>query len=229
MKMQRLSIRVIVIGLAMLVASGLAVAMKPTKMAADQGRRVQLESMIPSQFGDWSIDTSIVPVQISPDLQAKLDKVYDQTLSRTYVNSRRQRIMLSIAYGGSHGEGMQTHRPEICYPAQGFNIDRILGIRPLSTVYGDLPVNRLVASNGPRVEPITYWIVVGDVRTGFGLQMKLAQLRYNITGVIPDGMLVRVSSIDRNEVGAYELQEDFVLSLLASVAEPDRVRLIGKA
>jgi len=213
----------------MLVASGLSVAMKPTKRIADQGPRLDLETMIPKQFGDWRVDTSIVPLQVSPDVQAKLDKIYNQTLARTYVNSQGQRVMLSIAYGGNHGEGMQTHRPEVCYPAQGFSIDKVLGTKAIQTTYGDLPVNRIVASLGPRIEPITYWVVVGDVRTGFGLQMKLAQLRYNITGVIPDGMLVRVSSIDRNEIGAYDLQEKFVLGLLASLTEPHRLRIIGRA
>jgi len=223
------SVRVILIGLAMVVASGLAMAMKPTQRIADKGPRIDLETMIPKEFGDWKVDTTIIPLQVSPDVQAKLDKIYNQTLARTYVNSRGQRVMLSIAYGGSHGEGMQTHRPEVCYPAQGFTIDKVLETKAIQTTYGDLPVKRVVASLGQRIEPITYWVVVGDIRTGFGLQMKLAQLRYNITGVIPDGMLIRVSSIDRNEVGAYDLQEKFVLGLLASLTEPNRLRIIGKA
>lgn len=213
----------------MLVGSGLSVAMKPTKLAADQGTRIHLETMIPKQFGKWAIDTTIVPVQVSPDVQARLNKVYDQTLSRTYVHEDGKRIMLSIAYGGSHGEGMQTHRPEICYPAQGFSISRVLAVAALNTAYGNLPINRLVATYGPRVEPITYWVVVGDVRTGFGLQMKLAQLRYNFTGIVPDGMLVRVSSIDINENSAYAVQERFILDLLAAMTDADRLRIVGKA
>ena len=40
--------------------------------------------------------------------------------------------------------------------------------------------------------------------------MRLAQLRYTLTGEIPDGILVRVSSIDRDESGAYERQADFI-------------------
>lgn len=227
--MRLISLRHIVVGLAMVVASGMAVALKPTKLAAHDGPKVSLEVMIPKQFGDWIVDTSLAPVQVSPDIQARLNKVYEQTLSRTYINQSGHRIMLSIAYGGSHGEGMQTHRPEICYPAQGFNIDRILGAFSLHTAYGDLPTTRLVASMGSRVEPISYWVVVGDRRTGFGTQMKLAQLRYNLTGVIPDGMLVRVSSIDRDDKRAYELQERFIGELLASMNGSDRVRLTGKS
>lgn len=220
--------RALMIGIAMLAASGFAVAMKPTHRIAEEGPKLDLESMIPRQFGDWRIDSSIAPIQVSPDVKAKLDQVYDQTLSRTYVNENGQRVMLSIAYGGNHGEGMQTHRPEICYPAQGFTIDKSLGRAVLQSLYGGISVNRLVASLGARVEPITYWVVVGSTPTEFGLSMKLAQLRYNLTGTIPDGLLVRVSSIDRNEVGAYELQETFVLRLLDALPEQERLRLIGK-
>lgn len=224
-----ISLRSVLIGVMMVAASGLAVAMKPTKRIADQGVPLVLESLIPRQFGEWSVDASIVPIQVSPDVQAKLDKVYDQTLARTYVNDQGQRVMLSIAYGGRHGEGMQTHRPEVCYPAQGFSVVKELGIRALTTTYGEIPVKRLVAVHGQRVEPISYWVVVGSVRTEFGLQMKLAQLRYNLTGMVPDGMLVRVSSIDREEGRAYELQEQFIESLLGALSEPHRARIIGRA
>jgi EpsI family protein len=211
----------------MLAAAGLAVAAKPRMKMADQGPRIDLETMIPSVFGDWKIDPSIVPIEPSPEVKAKLEAIYNQTLSRTYIDGRGRRVMLSIAYGGAHGEAMQTHRPEVCYPAQGFNVVREFGMQALATVYGALNVKRLVASYGPRVEPITYWVVVGDMPTAFGVQMKLAQLRYNITGQIPDGMLVRVSSIDRNELDAYQVQEQFIVGLLAALSDRDRARIIG--
>lgn len=219
--------RYLAVCIVMLLASGLAVAMKPTKLAADSGPRVQLDAMVPTRFGGWEIDKSIVPVQVSPDLQAKLNQVYDQTLSRTYVNRTGDRIMLSIAYGGNHGEGMQTHRPEVCYPAQGFNIVRALGSTSIQTAVGGLPVTRLVAALGSRVEPITYWVVVGTKRTDFGARMKLAQLRYNLTGIIPDGMLVRVSSIDRDDGRAYAIQETFISDFLTAIKDTDRLRLMG--
>jgi EpsI family protein len=224
----RIPQRSLIVGAAMLAAGGLAVAMKPTVPIADLRPKVDLESMIPRAFSEWSIDTSLAPVQVSPEVKAKLDEVYDQTLSRTYINDRGQRVMLSIAYGGRHGEGMQTHRPEICYPAQGFTIDRVLASSAVQTVFGSLRVNRLVASHGQRIEPITYWVVVGEVATEFGIRMKLAQLRYSVTGRIPDGILIRVSSIDRDDGRAYKLQEQFIGALLASLNETHRLRVMGK-
>ena len=59
-----------------------------------------LETMFPKAFGDWRVDTSMPVILPSPDVQALLDKIYNQVLSRSYVNAKGERIMLSVAYGG---------------------------------------------------------------------------------------------------------------------------------
>jgi EpsI family protein len=217
----------VLLGILMLAAAALAVAATPTRRVADESNKVELETMIPREFGDWRIDTSIVPVQVSPDVQAKLDKIYDQSLARTYVNSAGQRIMLSIAYGGDQSDAMQVHRPEVCYPAQGFEVIKE-AVGTFATEYGSVPVKRLLAVMGRRHEPITYWVTVGDRATYAGLRQKLTQLRYGLTGRIPDGMLIRVSSIDTNEAGAYALQEGFLRVLLRSLPAADRERVTGR-
>ena len=99
-----------------------AAAWRPTKRLADTRPKVVLETLFPKGFGEWRVDDRM-PVQlISPDTQAMLDKIYNQTLSRTYINPRGDRIMLSVAYGGDQSDGTRAHRPEVCYPAQGFQI-----------------------------------------------------------------------------------------------------------
>lgn len=220
--------RMLVIALLMFAGAGLAWAITPTKKIADSKPVLNLESVIPREFSDWKVDPSIIPISVSPDVQAKLDKLYNQTLSRTYVNSKRQRVMLSIAYGADQrGEATQVHRPEFCYVAQGFRLTANL-VGQLITDYGALTVRRLVAVQGNRNEPITYWITVGDKATLPGIGRKFAQLAYGLTGKVPDGMLVRVSSIDTNETEAYQLQDKFIQQLLAAVPESDRFRLIGR-
>ncbi|MFP5410632.1 MAG: exosortase-associated protein EpsI, B-type [Gammaproteobacteria bacterium] len=225
--MKFLSFRHVLIGLFMFAGAGLALALKPTDQLTDQAQ-FELETLVPKQFGDWKLDETIATLLVTPELQKVIDETYSQTLTRTYVNGAGKRIMLSVAYGGAHGEGMQTHRPEVCYPAQGFQV--VKNTRPdvLNTDFGELPIRRLVAAQGPRNEPITYWVVVGDQQTQFGLGMKLAQMRYTLTGVIPDGMLVRVSSIDRDEAGAYEIQTDFIRAMLGALRDGERERLTGK-
>jgi hypothetical protein len=59
--------------------------------------------------------------------------------------------------------------------------------------------------------------------------MKLVQLRYGVRGLIPDGLLIRVSSLDRDADAAFKQHEEFVRALMASVQPSLRLRLLGSA
>lgn len=134
--------------------------------------------------------------------------------------------MLSVAYGGNQTDNLQVHLPEGCYAGQGFAVsDKIRGI--LATTLGQLPVARLVATKGPRIEPITYWIVVGDTIARSDWEMKKAKLAYTLKGRVPDGILVRISSIDPDSERAYALQTRFAQELLAAVPEESREKIFG--
>ena len=202
-------------------------AWRPTVHLADTRPKVDLEAMLPKAFGGWTMGDRM-PVQlISPDTQAMLSKLYNQTLNRTYVNPHGEVIMLSIAYGGDQSDGTRAHRPEVCYPAQGFELlSSRTSSQPLGG--GQLPVRELVTRLGPRIEPVRYWIVVGERVALSGTQQKLEQLRYSTTGTIPDGMLVRVSSIDADASRAFQIQSRFIADLYQAVAPANRPRLFGE-
>jgi EpsI family protein len=216
----------LILGLLMAGSAVLTKAVTPTVKIADTRARFSLEILIPERFGDWEIDRSIAPLQIDPEVQAKLNKIYNQTLSRTYVDSKGRRVMLSMAYGGDQSDNMGVHKPEICYAAQGFEITRQSDER-LQTDQGSLPVKRLMAINGNRNEPISYWITIGDKATKPGMEQRLEQLRYGLSGTVPDGMLVRVSSIDTDLPGAYKMQDAFVNEMLRSLPAAARTKLVG--
>lgn len=221
--------RYVIVGIVMLLAAGLSVAMVPTQSMVEKGSTTDLEAMIPKQFGEWKIDPTVVPLLIDPELQAVLDKIYSQTLARTYINSRGERIMLSLAYGGDQSDSMQVHKPEVCYPAQGFQMLKQEDGN-LDTDFGNLAVRRLVAQQGPRIEPITYWIRVGEtVAILSGIRWKLEQVKYGLAGKVPDGLIFRVSSISANEDKAFKLQSEFVRELLSFVDNSARSKLIGKS
>lgn len=215
-----------IVGVLMIVSAALTMALTPTKKIADQQEKFDLETMIPARFGNWKIDESIIPLQVDAETQAKLDKIYNQTLSRTYVNSYGERIMLSVAYGGDQSDNLAIHKPEVCYYAQGFEVMKIYADE-LLTQYGKFPIKRLMAVKGSRNEPITYWVTIGNKAVLPGLEEKLQQLRYGLTGNVPDGMLVRVSTIDADKDRAYQLQNIFIQDLLSMVADEERIRLIG--
>lgn len=217
-----------IVCLALLVFAG-AEAWRPHLHLADSRPRIDLETLFPKRFGPWGVDDRM-PVQlVSPDVQALLDKLYHQVLSRVYVHEATgQRIMLSVAYGGDQSDAGRAHRPEVCYPAQGFDIS---ARRQISWQIADraMPVGQLVARMGTRQEPISYWFVVGEWVAISGTDQKLTQLRYGLRGIIPDGMLVRVSSIDREVDRAYEVQREFVSSMLTVMPQADRVRVTGRS
>ncbi|MER0169297.1 MAG: EpsI family protein [Nitrosomonas sp.] len=214
------------LGILMVSSGALTKALTPTNKIADQQEKIDLEIMIPTEFADWRIDKSIIPLQVDAETQAMLDKIYNQTLSRTYVNSIGERIMLSVAYGGDQSDNLAVHKPEVCYYAQGFEIMKTYADE-LLTQYGKLPIKRLLAVKGYRNEPITYWVTVGNKAVLPGIDEKLQQLKYGLTGNVPDGMLVRVSSIDVDNAKAYQLQTVFIQDLLSSVNTSERTRLIG--
>lgn len=224
--MKKSLITSIILGILMVSSGALTMALTPTVKIADQQEMLNLEALIPVQFGNWQIDTSIIPLQVDAETQAQLDRIYNQTISRTYINTLGERIMLSVAYGGDQSDNLAVHKPEVCYYAQGFEIMKIFADE-LLTSYGKLPIKRLLAIKGNRNEPITYWVTVGNKAVLPGIDQKLQQLRYGLTGRVPDGMLVRVSSIDNDKDKAYQLQSIFIRDMLTAVDVKKRVRLIG--
>jgi len=198
---------------------------RPTAHLADSRAKVDLEQMFPRAFGDWKMDA--LPVQlVAPDVAQLLASIYSQTLSRTYVNSQGQRIMLSVAYGGDQSDATRAHRPEVCYPAQGFQIiANQTGV--VQTATHSLRVHQLVAKAGGRIEPISYWVMVGDHVVLSGTEQKIAQLRYSTGGVIPDGMLVRVSNIDANATLAYRLHSEFIQQMSGAMPPAVVSRVMG--
>lgn len=225
--MNLINFKHLVVGVCMFAAAGMALALKPTQKIADTGPKIDLEILIPKSFGGWKVDETIAPLIANPEQEAMINKIYNQTLSRTYINAQGDRVMLSIAYGGDQSDNMAVHKPEVCYPAQGFQILKNPTIGTFSTDAGSIPVKRLVATQGPRIEPITYWTTVGDKVAVSGIKWKLQQIKYGLTGKIPDGLLFRVSSIQADDAKAYVIQDTFTRDMLKAMTPTDRERIIG--
>src|SRR3569623_1758463 len=224
--MKLISFKHLVIGLCMFAAAGMALALKPTQKLANSEPKIDLEVLIPKTIGNWKIDETIVPLIPDPAQQALIHKNNSQTLARTYVNPDGVRIMLTIAYGGSQSDSMAVHKPEVCYPGHCFQIIKN-ATGTFATGDGSIPVRRLVATRGQRIEPITYWTTVGDAVAVDGLKWKLQQLKYGLTGKIPDGLLFRVSSIDADDDRAYQVQDEFTRDLIKAMSPSGRERIIG--
>lgn len=214
------------VGLLLLATAGMAVALAPERrLSAQAASGIDLERTVPDRFGQWRQVSAGIDQTIQPELKAKVEAAYVRTLGRTYANARGDRVMLSIAYGSNQlSDHAQSHRPEYCYKAQGFLLS---GSRDdaLPTDQGVLPLRRLLAIQAGRTEPISYWMTIGNQAILPGLGRKLAQLHHGISGEVPDGLLIRVSSLDRDAESAYVLHDRFIRDLLLAVADPDRFGL----
>ena len=224
--MKRFERKSLLVGAAMVLAAGAALVLRPSPAA--ESASFDLKTVIPQSFGDWSIDPLTVPIVPAPDLQANLARVYDDIVSRTYVNAQGERVMLTVAYGGDQSDALKAHRQEVCYAAQGFEIRNVrhglLHLREKT-----IPVTRLLAVRGPRSEPVTYWFTMGDRVVLTRLERLLVQLQFGLSGRIPDGMLVRVSSISSDPTRAFRGHEQFIDELLGGMRQGEVYRLLGSS
>lgn len=219
--------RALLMSALMCSAAAGAYALRPGKQQANGGKpTIDLDSLVPKQFGAWREEVQQVAQVVNPQTQELLDKLYNQILTRNYINATGERVMLSLAYGGDQRGSLQAHKPEVCYPAQGFKLLQ-QSDATIDTQFGSIPVRRLNTSLGRRVEPLTYWFTVGESTVHSRWEKRLVEIRLTLTGQVPDGLLFRVSSIDPDPAHAWQVQGQFVNALLNAVQAKDRARLAG--
>jgi EpsI family protein len=222
-----ISIKNLVLMVLMVGTALLAPTLRATQSMADQLPPIDLEHMVPRQIGEWREQTGLAMQVVDPERQATIDRLYSQTLSRTYVNPEGYRIMLSIAYGKDQSDALQVHKPEVCYPAQGFQLSQIQRVK-LDMPERSFPATRLMTNMGQRSEPVTYWVVLGNQVTRGGVDKKLKEMRYSLLEqTMPDGMLVRFSSIDRDTANAHQIQAAFASAMINAIAPENRSRFAG--
>jgi EpsI family protein len=218
-----LGIAPIVAAIAMVGAAVAAPALKPT---ADPGAAFDLEAAVPQSFGGWKIDPTVLPVSPAPDVQENLARLYRQVVARTYVNAAGERIMLTVAHGGDQSDALKAHRQEVCYRAQGFSVGGVeRGALIANGRYID--VTRFLAVRGERSEPVTYWFTMGDRVVLGRLERLRVQIGHGLRGRVPDGLLVRVSSIDASTARAHAAQAAFVGALATAIPQQHASRLMG--
>lgn len=218
--------RDVLIGGALLTAAGLGFA-GSTLNRPRQLPTGALDRAIPERVGRWQSRGNgglIVPEE------GELSRnTYDQVLSRFYVAKDGPPIMLLVAYGGNQSGNMQLHRPEACYPAAGFTL-RTLGIVPVQALAGvRIPAKRIEAVSQTRTEQILYWTRIGDEFPVSASAQRWAVVRENLHGQVPDGILVRVSTIGQTAAEALPLLTSFIRSLVAGSGPAGRQLLVGRS
>jgi EpsI family protein len=155
------------------------------------------------------------------------DQVYDQVLMRTYRNTKGESVMLALAWGRQQRQEVKIHRPELCYVAQGFTISTN---RPFEPIGSPGPSGRaMVATHPRRVEPVLYWVRIGNTISSSAWNTRLYILSEGLKGRIPDGILVRTSQIVRTTDGvarSHDLQSTFLRELVDALPTEHKALLV---
>jgi len=122
---------------------------------------------------------------------------------------------------------LQVHRPEVCYPMSGYPI---IENRPVKVRIGNkgIPARYLTADRGALQEMILYWTRVGNSFPLNWAQQRIEMARANVGGVIPDGALLRFSTISEEGSNDYPLLTDFASKLATSLNPKMKDVFFGK-
>jgi EpsI family protein len=218
---------VVLASIAILTAALLAHLLVPRELMARSSATLDLQQVIPNQFGNWKLLPNLAPVPAAEpegfvETETNSARIYSQEVGRGYTDNHGNVVMLMVAYGPVQNYRLKAHRPEICYTAAGF---RISNQRVASVSWRDgaqpIKTTRLIAERESRFEPVTYWMRVGnDIATGV-IDRQIIRLQYGLRGIIPDGALVRVSTVGLAEDSSFKVQDQFIRELLAAIPARD--------
>ena len=205
--------RKVLLGLLFASAAGVAAWRKPdTRLDYLGGQK--LERLVPKTIGKWNF-VAASGLVVPPDDQL-LRAVYSQLLTRIYWDGQNPAVMLLIAQSSSQTGFLQIHRPETCYTAGGYQISSVSS-HPIATGSGRLQALTMDATAGGPTEHVVYWTRIGDRMPTSWKEQKLAVAEQNLRGIIPDAILVRVSSVSEDREAALATIDKFVGEMLASI------------
>ncbi|MDH0863436.1 exosortase C-terminal domain/associated protein EpsI [Mitsuaria sp. GD03876] len=231
-RLPRLPLGVCVAGVALMLAAAAAAWLATPRLQAMQGAP-SLDATVPKAFGDWRVVQDATPqVDVSQGVETVQEQPYDQTVMRTYANSKGEQIMLALAWGERQRQDVKVHRPEVCYPAQGYAVRKLSDAPPIGTAGRAAPVPTteiLAESRGGGYEAVRYWIRIGEMYGGDGMAARWYILNEGFRGRIPDGMLVRASQRlpqPGDEARSQALMASFLAELVAAAPAPARAMLV---
>jgi EpsI family protein len=120
---------------------------------------------------------------------------------------------------------MRVHRPEVCYAASGFQIH---GLHSLDLAVGparNIAAQTFVGLRDDRVENVLYWTRIAGVFPRNLMDQRLAMLKLGLEGVVPDGVLVRMSALGQGETGPALMQ--FANEMIHEAGPAERALLLG--
>jgi EpsI family protein len=184
----------------------------------------KFEGWVPRDFGQWRVVPSSSVVLPPPDELS--DRLYDNLVTRTYRGPGDEFVMLLMAYNNRQDGVLQVHRPEVCYPVGGYVLS---DNRRVSVPASDrsIPANFFTASAPGRVEQVLYFTRLGGAYPRSWAEQRLAVIQENLAGKIPDGALMRASTLSTDPVASSATLKSFIGEFLVSAPAGLRSLLVA--
>ena len=213
-------------GIMLVMSSILLVATTTLKPSTRYANHINaFDQTIPRIIGDWvEVQQSTPQVSVVSDERSLISQLYDDTLMRTYSDKDGHQIMVALAYAKEQRQDVKIHQPDICYPAQGYQLQKteLVSFDALKrNASGPVIGKRQLYYGQNHLEAVSYWIRVGDRTITSGLKMRLKIIEDGLLKRrLDDGILVRVSSVipdESKQEEAYALQEKFLKEFVETV------------
>lgn len=213
-----------IVGAGLAGVAVVAAALRSRSMRQADAAPVGLEDLMPAQVGEWN-SAPFAGVLI-PQGEKDQDS-HDEVVTRYYESSSNAGVMLLIAFSDWQAGNTELHRPEVCYPAAGFRLTRwpnvMLRLPKLA-----IPCCSMTAVAPERVEQLLYWSRVGTAFPTTSFEQRFSALRQMVGGTVPDGVLVRMSTLTSNRPEAMQMLARFAGSLLSAAGPELRLLLAGR-
>lgn len=218
-------------GLGCVSALGIAEYLRPRGRLVLMPEGRKLTDVIPEKVGAWSAGYG-GDIVVPHEEDSLASKIYNDRLARIYRDDsgRRPDIMVLAAYGQTQNDTLQVHRPEVCYPANGYAItdQHMVDIRPRAGK--PIPAVALTGHNGHagRTEDIIYWTRMGNALPRTAGEQRIARYEASFAGYVGDGLLFRASAVRAGRQPQFDAIGEFLGELIDATSKPLRVVLVGQ-
>ena len=169
--------------------------------ATSDQRDVEVVLSLPDELGPWK---AVEDSELEEKVLRLIDP--DDYLMRLYEAPGRPPVWVFVSmYARGKGHGRGAHDPEICYPAQGWEIMASRDIRIPVGESGSFQARELETHNGVLEEQVLYWFQPADRWPGSYTSEQLTQVLDAMRGR-PQYGFVRLSVAGTREL-AGELRE----------------------
>ncbi|EGD60016.1 methanolan biosynthesis EpsI [Novosphingobium nitrogenifigens DSM 19370] len=203
---------------------GGAMLLRPRAVGSPVGAGT-LDRVLPRRVPPYvEAGTSDLIAPVDSDLAAL---TYSDILMRLYRRDDAAPIMLLVACGAGREPGLAVHRPEECYPAFGYDVSPLRPVPMGTPLPPGMTATFFTARRDDRVEHVLYWVRLGAGFPASNRAQRLAVARENLRGRLPEGVLLRVSTIGGEASVALEALRGFAGGLLAHLDTAGREILLG--